>query len=366
MSGFQLPAVAGAVPLAAVPDDFFHLRTVVEVGFPVRSARTYINRHLGNRVTFCLVEAARGEKVGHVRAAQVNPARGGDPIYIRPRRTMPDGSPASHFVPDDLVQIRAELTTEDGRPPSGLDPRDEIVLHVPVRSYLRFLPGAYQGAVPAQQKTIVRADEASVRRWGTREETATVEVRGANADAMRRLLFTFQHMMTSVVDRIEQIPSLTDPITADPKFLPWIASWVSFTLDESLPLHQQRELVRRSIRLYRTRGTKEGMEEIIRVLTAAPVTVSPREKPLPFVLGAATLAGGRTASERYINGEPQPHYLYAFEREAINFFALVLEPRERFARRFSERAPAVLRRLAQIVTNEKPAQVTFTLRFDGE
>ena len=62
-----------------------------------------------------------------------------------------------------------------------------------------------------------------------------------------------------------------DPLTADAKFLPWLASWVGFQLDESLPVHQQRELVRRAIRLMRTRGTRLGIEEMVRVLTSAPV-----------------------------------------------------------------------------------------------
>ncbi|MCB9764012.1 MAG: hypothetical protein H6739_29850 [Alphaproteobacteria bacterium] len=361
----QLPALPGkGIPV--VPGDYDHLRTVVEVNYPVRAARVFLNRHLSNRVTVHLVEAQRGERVGHVRAVQVNPAAGGEPAIIRGVRTLPDGSRASHFVPDDLVTVRAELATVDGRPPGGLDPRDTIVLHIPVRGYLRFLPGAYQGAVPTEQRTIVKADEASTRRWGVRDEVSTAEVRGVNTDATRRFLFIYQHMMTSIVDRIEQISSLTDPLTADPKFLPWIASWVTFTLDESLPLHQQRELVRRAIRLYRTRGTKEGVEEIIRVLTAAPVKVSPREKPQPFALGAATLAGGRTPAERYVRSEGRANYLYKTEREPINFFALVLEPRYRFEKRFSERAPAVLRRLTQIVTAEKPAHITFTIRFEGD
>lgn len=360
----QLPVPASSY--TRVPEDFHHLRVVVEVQYPVRAARTYLNRHLSNRVTLHLVEARRGERVGHVRAVQINPAAGGDPILVRALRTLPDGTPASYFVRDDLLTITAELITTDGRPPGALDPRDEVVLHVPVRSYLRFLPGCYQGGMPTDTREVSRADGTAMRRYGARDEITTREVRGVNTDAMRRFLFIFQQLMTSVVDRIDGIPSLTDPLTSDPKFLPWIASWVGFTLDESLPLHQQRELVRRAIRLYRTRGTQEGMQEIIQVLTAAPARVSAREKPQPFVLGAATLAGGRNVSDRYLRGEPPAHYLYQSERDAINFFALVLEPRNRFAKRFSERAPAVLRRLTQIVTAEKPAHVSFTVRFEDD
>ena len=366
MKGVQLPAPRGGPALPSVPGDLKHLKTVVEVGYPVRQARLYLRRNLGNRVNVHLVEASRGEAIGHVRGVQVNPAAGGDPIFIRARRCLPDGSPASNWVPDDMVEVRAEVVTIDGRPPPALQAGDEIVLHVPVRSYLRFLPAAFAGGGMTQRRDIVRAEEVDQRRFGHTDEVTATQVRGVDADAMRRLLFIFQHMMTGVVDTISDIPSLTDPLTCDPRFLPWVASWVGFTLDEGLPLHQQRELVRRAIRLYRTRGTRMGMEEMIRVLTAAPVSVSAREKPQPFVLGGATLAGGATPSERYQKDEPPAHYLYRSERAGINFFALVLERRDRFEARFRQRAPAVLRRIAQVVTDEKPAHVTFTIRFDEE
>jgi hypothetical protein len=51
------------------------------------------------------------------------------------------------------------------------------------------------------------------------------------------------------------------------------------------------------------------------------------------------------------------------ERSATSFFAVVLEPADKFQASFGERAPLVMRRIAQIVTNEKPAHVTFTLLF---
>ena len=207
MSTPQLPIPAGAAYMA-VPDDFAHLRTVVEVQYPVRAARTYLSRNISNRVSLHLVEARRGEKVGHIRAVQVNPAAGGDPILVRAIRTLPDGSPASFFVPDDMVEVRAELITTDGRPPVSLDPRDDVVLHVPVRGYLRFLPGCYQGAMPVEQREVIHADSAEMRRYGVRNESTAREVRGTDTDALRRFLFIYQHLMTSVVDRIEQILSL--------------------------------------------------------------------------------------------------------------------------------------------------------------
>ena len=338
---------------------------MVRIGFPVREAQTYLKRHLGNPIGYRLVEALRGERIGCVRSVEVQTAAGGEPIYVRATRVLPDGSPASHYTPDEMVTVEAEVVTPDGRPASSLGSRDKIVLHVPVRGYLRFLPSLYQGAAPAQRRDVVRGDEISARRWGEPQNVQATEVQAFNADAMRRFLAIFQHTMTTITDRIDGLPQLIDPAATDPRFLPWIASWVSFPLDSSLPVHQQRELVRRAIRLYRTRGTVAGVEEMIRVLTAAPVRVAETRPPNAFILGRSTLAGGPTVEARYTRGEPAGHFVAEPSRAATTFFALMLEPREKFKKRFGERAPGVLRRIAQIVSSEKPGHVYFTILFDG-
>jgi len=294
----------------------------------------------------------------------VLPHVGGARVHVRAERTLPDGSPASHFTPEELIQVNATVSTADNSEVPPLRSRDRILLHVPVRSYLRFLPGIYQGSTPAVRQDADPVWEDSQRQYGGAGRRQLTTAADPSADAFRRFLLLFQHMMTSVTERIDRLPSLTDPLLADPNFLPWISSWVSFELDESLPLHQQRELVRRSIRLHRTRGTREGIEEMIRVLTSAPVEVNEREKPFPCVLGAMTLAGGRTVEERFLRDEPAGHYLLKEGRAKTTFFVLTLESRDLFRRRFGGRAAAVLRRISQIVTREKPAHVTFTTRFD--
>ena len=345
-------------------DDYRYVEEVVQIGFPVRDGRSFLARHLGNPVLYKLVEARRGEQVGQIREAEVQSASGGPTVRVRSVRTLPDGTPATYFAPDDLVQTRAVVLVDGDAALPPLQPKDRIILHVPVRSYLRFLPGLYQGGVPTQRRDVAPADERSIRRWGAREEVRTQAVQQQDTDQFRRFLFIFQHMMTTVTERIDGIAALTDPTAADPRFLPWIASWVNFELDESLPQHQQRELVRRSIRLHRTRGTAEGIAEMIRVLTSASVRVIERRKPQPCVLGAMTLAGGATIEDRYRRAEPPAHYLVREDRARTTFFMLILEDRRSFDRRFGERGPAMLRRIAQIVTSEMPAHVTFTIQFD--
>ncbi len=345
--------------------DLAPIETVVRVGYPVRAAMSWLQRHLGNPIGFKLVEAQRGEKVGIVRAVDVLPATGGEALTIRAVRQLADGTPATWFTPDDLVEVVVEVVTPDGRAPQPLGPRDRIVLRVPVQSYLRFLPGIYQGAAPAQRRDVVKADEVSARRWGAKDQITATEAAPLDVDTLRRFLFTFQHLMTGVTDRIDSVSALIDPGAADPRFLPWLASWVGFELDTSLPLHRQRELVRRAIRLYRSRGTVAGVEEMIRVLTGAPLRLVERRRPDGFIVGRARLAGGATPEDRMTRGEPAPSYLVEPGASGNGFFVLELESVETFKARFGERAPAVVRRIVQILSSEKPAQLGFTVRFEG-
>lgn len=364
--GWLAPRQDGGPP-TVVPDDYRYLEDIVRIGYPVREARSYLARHLGNPVSYRLVEARRGETVGVVREVEVLPRGDGDPVYVRTRRMLPDGSPASYYVPPEMVEVRTVVEAEGGHAIPPLGPGDRVLLHVPVRSYLRFLPGIYRGASPSQRRDVTAVTERSARQWGARDEVKSSAVTVHQTDQFQRFLFLFQHLMTTVTDKIDQIPSLTDPLTADPRFLPWIASWVSFELNEALPLHQQRELVRRSIRLYRTRGTVEGVTEMIRVLTTADVEIVERCAPRTATLGSRglTLVRGRNVAERYRHGDPAPAFLQRPGRKPTTFFVVLLkEDRKAFQARFGERAEVELRRISQIVSNEMPAHVTFTIEFE--
>jgi phage tail-like protein len=280
---------------------------------------------------------------------------------------LANGEPASFFAPDHLITVRARVDGAASRS-RNLSFDDEIVLHVPVRGYLRFLPAIFQGEGPVHSREVVkaRATELTRYRGGELPEEQAFEL-DPEEDPLRRMLFVFQHAMTTVTNQIDRLVDITDPMLAEPKLLPWLASWVGFDLDESLPVHQQRELVRRAIRLMRTRGTRVGIEEMVRVITSAPVRVEERMLPKPAVLGKAVLIGGSTVVERYQRGEPPGAYLMSqpgTDRKPTSFFTLRLEPRERFQNRFGERAAQVLRRIVNVVSREKPSHVSFTIRFD--
>ena len=362
----RLPGRRRATSLVARAhsSDLRYLERVVTIQYPIRAARTFLQRTMGNAISYKLVEARRGETVGMVRAVEIEHANGGRKTWISGERVLANGEPASFFVPDHLVEVKARIDGE-AKASRSLSHEDRIVLHVAVRGYLRYLPAIFQGEGPVSSRELTRITDASQRRWGHAppEESAIETV--VDADPMRRFLFLFQHMMTTVTERIDNIVHLTDPLLCDAKFLPWLASWVSFDLDEALPVHQQRELVRRAIRLYRTRGTRPGIEEMIRVLTSAPVRIRERVRPPPAVLGKNIIVGGRNVVDRYRREEPIGVYLVEpDERSSTSYFTLVLEPRDRFHNRFGERAATVLRRIVHVVSQERPSHIAFAVQFD--
>lgn len=358
------PARSGVPAERLEGSDLAWLIQVVVVRLPVQSARAFLQRALGNPVRVRLVEAMRGEKIGQVRAVEIIQASSGLRTLVRGERRLQSGEPASLFVPDHLVQVRPVVDGPMGRT-GVMSPQDELILHVPVRSYLRFLPGVFQGDGPVQAGRVERIGSNALQRYGTAPLDEGREEDVVDADPLRRMLLMFQHVMTTVTDRIDRLDQLTDPLLCEAKFLPWLASWVGFELDEGLPVHQQRELVRRAIRLYRTRGTRAGMEEMVEVLTAAPVRVQERARPNPVKLGKALLIGGEDVVGRYHRGEVAGYYLGEPKDHAdTDFFTLLLEGRAAFRERFGERAPHVLRRIADVVSRERPSHVAFTIRFD--
>lgn len=351
--------------------DTRYLEQVVSIQFPVHSATEFLKRTMANLVSFKLVEARRGENVAIVREIEVRHANSGERTFVRGERVLANGQPASFFVPDHLVTVRAVVEGARARS-RNLGADDEIVLHVPVRGYLRFLPGIFQGEGPVAAREVLRARDTALARYrGGELPLEQAEEYDLDEDPLRRMLFMFQHMMTTVTDRIDRIVELTDPLLVEPKFLPWLASWVGWELDQSLPVHQQRELVRRLILLMRTRGTRIGIEEIVRVLTSAPVRVEERAVPKAAVLGRAHLSGGAgTITDRYQRSNPPGSYLFSppgaaeNARKPTSFFAIKLEPRDRFQSRFGERAAQVLRGIVKVVSDEKPSHIQFTIRFD--
>lgn len=104
-----------------------------------------------------------------------------------------------------------------------------------------------------------------------------------------RFLLAFEHLLTGVGDagepgldeRIDRIHHHFDPRLAPPEFLDWLAGWVALVLRGDLDAvsgaeggdapEQRRALARgliaSAVPLYRTRGTRRGLEALLRLFT---------------------------------------------------------------------------------------------------
>lgn len=88
---------------------------------------------------------------------------------------------------------------------------------------------------------------------------------------------------------IATIATLFDPQETREEFLPWLASWVALGLRADLDELRQRDFIARVVSLYRLRGTKQGLEELVRIYTRLGATVN--ELHTPFQIGVHSTIG---------------------------------------------------------------------------
>src|SRR3712207_4373822 len=93
-----------------------------------------------------------------------------------------------------------------------------------------------------------------------------------------------------------QPPELPDETPAD--FLTWLSGWVALTLRADLDELRQRDFIARAVSLYRLRGTKRGLEELIGIYTRLGVTIWEPSDALQVgdhsTVGLDTVLGGGT------------------------------------------------------------------------
>jgi phage tail-like protein len=84
-------------------------------------------------------------------------------------------------------------------------------------------------------------------------------------DFALRFTAALDEVIAPVLLALDNLDAYFDPMLAPPDFLEWMANWVGIDLDETWPEHKQREQVRSAVDLYRWRGTKRGMADVIRL-----------------------------------------------------------------------------------------------------
>ena len=111
-----------------------------------------------------------------------------------------------------------------------------IKAYFPRLSYLRYLPAVYQ-------------------------EDA------ASSDFLERFLSLFETFLWTNEEEIAQIARYFDVEAAPEEFISWLATWVATIFDESWPEEKRRVFLQRAVELYKKRGTREGLEELIEIYT---------------------------------------------------------------------------------------------------
>lgn len=169
-------------------------------------------------------------------------------------------------------------------------------------------------------------------------------VPGAENEFASQFLRCFEEILLGdgLERAIIRIPSCLEPNLADPEFLPWLAGWVALSLRTDLPLKTQRRLIAGIVPYYLWRGTKRGLEKILRLATGTDSIFISEPKYRPLQVGERSTVGKDT----YLAGGP-PH-----------FFLVKVE----FPEPISESSKKeMLRLIREIIDLEKPAHTSFVL-----
>ena len=64
---------------------------------------------------------------------------------------------------------------------------------------------------------------------------------------------------------INQIYTYFDSDETPEQFLPWLASWIALSLQDDWKVETKREFIKKIVKLYRIRGTKKGLIEVLKI-----------------------------------------------------------------------------------------------------
>ncbi|MFK0735478.1 MAG: phage tail protein [Gloeotrichia echinulata GP01] len=101
---------------------------------------------------------------------------------------------------------------------------------------------------------------------------------------------------------IASIATLFDPKSTPKEFLNWLAGWVALSLRDDWEQEAQRRFISRIVSLYKQRGTKAGMTEMLKTYTGMGVEVKDDFQPT-LQIGVTSTVGKDT----WIS-EGLPHY----------------------------------------------------------
>jgi phage tail-like protein len=113
-----------------------------------------------------------------------------------------------------------------------------------------------------------------------------------------------------------------DPATTGADFLPWLAGWVTLTLRADWDEQTKRSFIAQIVPLYRLRGTKEGLLQMLALYTTEPVEIYDTFDNIPYFFEVrltlseadpALLATKQQIARAIIDQEKPAHTFYALQ-----------------------------------------------------
>jgi phage tail-like protein len=81
-------------------------------------------------------------------------------------------------------------------------------------------------------------------------------------------------VLAPAISTLDCLPAYLEPSLAPPDFVHWLARCLGTVLDENWPLERQRATVAQCVRLFRLRGTAEGLRALIELVTGGEAEIS--------------------------------------------------------------------------------------------
>lgn len=172
---------------------------------------------------------------------------------------------------------------------------------------------------------------------------------------MGRFLMLFESFWGPINQQADSIEHYFDPGLMPIEMVHWFAARFDLAIEDDWPPESKRRLLASAIRLFRRRGTRAGLQEMLEIYSGGKVTILER-RANNFRLGGAALLGHGVA----LGSANRPHsFGVSVELPAI--------PDDPYRPEESERLRSARRsRLNAIINAEKPAHVTYTLDIQEE
>ena len=137
-----------------------------------------------------------------------------------------------------------------------------------------------------------------------------------------RFLRGFDDVLTGLETKIDKLSTLFDPLTTPEDFVPWLSSWVAFSVRADLEDGQKRKFLGRIVSLYLRRGTLPNLQELLGIFTVGVTTIDEDPNKPHYFRVTIRLPDGTSADR--LRQSSIAHALIDLEKPAHTTYDLLL------------------------------------------